>query len=350
MNIAIAGAGILGQYLAWVLQEKGFHITLFEAPTMANCSKVAGGLLTPLAELEKNEFIIYELGLKALKEHWPHFLKTTNAPVYFKQKGSLLVAHPRDEALLQQYLEQLQQKIDLSGLVECLDEKALAHLEPALSHFKKAYYFPEEGQIHQQQVLDFLKPFLISSGVQWVNEKVLSTRPREIHLQGETRTYDWVFDCRGLGATEWFQDLRGVRGEIISLRAPHITIERPVRLTHPRYSLYLVPRPDHMYLLGASEIESCDESEISLRTTLELLTALYALNPAFAEARILKTSTGVRPTLFDHRPKIKYTEGLIAVNGLYRHGILIAPTLVAEVVRWLTQQTQQYPSLWEAIT
>jgi glycine oxidase len=117
---------------------------------------------------------------------------------------------------------------------------------------------------------------------------------------------------------------------------------------HPRYGLYIVPRPDQIYLIGATEIESEDFSEISVQSILELLTAAYAVNSKFAEARILKTVTQCRPTLTDRRPQIKYTDGLIALNGLYRHGFLIAPSLAHEVMQWFApSRFLRYPTLWE---
>ena len=67
----------------------------------------------------------------------------------------------------------------------------------------------------------------------------------------------------------------------------------------------------------------------------KLLSAIYYLHPGFSEARIIKTVTHCRPTLPHHLPQIKYQAGLLAVNGLYRHGYLIAPALAKEVLKFL---------------
>ena len=173
--------------------------------------------------------------------------------------------------------------------------------------------------------------------------------PRKIILKDRSENFDLTFDCRGLGAKCHFPELRGVRGEIIWLYAPDINISRPIRLLHPRYSLYIVPRPGQRYIVGASEIESNDLGEISVRSALELLTAAYAVHPGFSEARILKTMTHCRPTLNDNNPKIKYADGFIGVNGLFRHGYLISPTLVADILSWLEGgiSALKYPQLWE---
>ena len=124
---------------------------------------------------------------------------------------------------------------------------------------------------------------------------------------------------------------------------------QPIRFMHPRYGLYVAPRPNNIYIIGASEIYSNDYSAISVRSMLEFLTSAYYLHPAFAEARIIKTVTHCRPTFSDHLPKITYNRGYLAINGLYRHGFLIAPTLAAEINRWLEKGklSLKYPQIWE---
>ena len=106
----------------------------------------------------------------------------------------------------------------------------------------------------------------------------------------------------------------------------HLT--RPVRLLHPRYQLYIVPKPNHEFVVGATQIESEDSSPVSVQSALELNSALYTLNPAFAEARIIEMQSNLRPALNDNRPQIQHEAGLIKVNGLYRHGYLLAPVVV----------------------
>lgn len=160
-----------------------------------------------------------------------------------------------------------------------------------------------------------------------------------------------VFDCRGLGASALFGNLRALRGELIWLHAPEVKLQRPIRLLHPRYSLYIVPRPNNIYLIGASEIEAADYSPISVRTTLELLTAAYYVHSGFAEARIVKTVTHCRPTLSNHLPLVNYAEGIMAINGLYRFGYLIAPALVDAILAFLNNNRQSFPykTIWELI-
>ena len=116
---------------------------------------------------------------------------------------------------------------------------------------------------------------------------------------------------------------------------PVCRLHRPVRLLHPRHSIYMVPRPADVIVVGASEIESEDRSPVSLRSTLELLSAAHSVMPALAEARLIHTETNLRPALLDNLPAICHSARKTEINGLFRHGWLIAPALVEQALQEL---------------
>jgi glycine oxidase len=144
-----------------------------------------------------------------------------------------------------------------------------------------------------------------------------------------------VIDCRGLGARQELPSLRGVRGERVIVRSREITLHRPVRLLHPRHPVYVVPWADGCFMIGATLVESDDAGPITVRAALELLGAAYALHPAFAEAEILEAGAGVRPAFPDNVPRIVVRGRTLHVNGLYRHGFLMAPALAVRVAEYL---------------
>ena len=127
-------------------------------------------------------------------------------------------------------------------------------------------------------------------------------------------------------------DPGGVRGEIFWLRAPGLQLTRPLRLLHPRHRVYLVPRAPDLVVVGASEIESEDRSPVSLRSTVELLAAAHSVVPELAEARIVHSESNLRPALPDNLPRLATEPGLTRINGLFRHGWLIAPALVEQAL------------------
>jgi glycine oxidase len=349
-NVAVVGAGIMGCLLALRLRNEGWQVTLFELETsFNNCSHAAAGLLAPMSELDKAEQVIFNLGMESLNELWRPILNQLNEPIYFRQQGSLILYHPQDKSEWQQFSARIIDKLSDSCFT-VLNHQELKQIEPELTQFQTAYYFPQEGQLDNQTLLIALKKHLCQLGVIWQSGVLItSIIPGRIEIGKNSTRFDCVFDCRGLGAKKIFPDLRGLRGELIWLHAPEVNLQRPIRLLHPRYNIYIAPRPGSYYLLGASELETEDLSPISVHSTLELLTAAYYVHRGFAEARIIKTITHCRPTLIHHQPRIKYAHQFIAVNGLYRHGYLIAPALVEEVLRGLNSKQKEiyYPQLWE---
>ena len=74
-------------------------------------------------------------------------------------------------------------------------------------------------------------------------------------------------------------------------------------------------------------IESEDRGRVTARSLVELLNAAYALHPAFAEAEIVELGCDARPAFPDNLPRVRRQGERVLVNGLYRHGFLLAPAL-----------------------
>src|SRR5690606_33825029 len=107
----------------------------------------------------------------------------------------------------------------------------------------------------------------------------------------------------------------------------------PVRLLHPRYRVYIVPRAPDTVVVGASEIESEDRSPVSLRSTVELLTAAHSVLPELAEARLIHSEVNLRPALLDNLPRIENEQGVTLINEFFRHGWLIVPAVVEKALQ-----------------
>lgn len=367
-NIAIVGGGLVGRLLAWrlasiaqentpagVFQDNGISsakISLFEKgslnPSLSQCDKAAAftaaAMISPISELVESEIEIYQLGMKSL-QLWPNWLKTLGSLQHFHQCGSLVLAHPSDTNELQQFKRDLAYKLhsqaDASQLQVLADRRQLEELETSISaQFKNGLYLPSEAHIDHHEVLKDLVLQATKLGVQFHQNTALE--PNDDAL----KEFDLIFDCRGFGLrrtdlNETATDtIRGVRGEVIRLECKDVILKRPIRLMHPRYKLYIVPKPNQQFIIGATEIESEDRSSISLRSSMELMSALYALNPAFAEARIISQDSNLRPAYMNNLPRIdrvQSTHGkpVIRINGLYRHGYLIAPAMIERALKTL---------------
>ena len=336
MHIGIAGVGLVGRVLALNLLRQGHTLTLFDEDT-AYGDKAAGmtaaGMLAVFAELESAESTIFEHGQRSIAL-WPALLAQIGIEDAYSQEGSIITAHPQDYAELDHFIETLKSKVKEASEIELLDKAGITALEPDLEQHSKAFFIPQEGQVDAQRFMKATSDYLLSHpSVTWHQEiKVEEVKEGQICFAGVCETYDWVFDVRGLGAQDDMSDLRGVRGEVFWLDAPEVNISRPTRMLHPRYKIYIVPRPNNRYIIGATEIESEDKSPMSVRSSLELLSAVYSMHSGFAEARIINMVTNCRPTLKDNLPAIIQGEKLTCINGLYRHGYLLAPAIVEEAL------------------
>ncbi len=336
MKIGIAGAGLVGRVLALNLLQRGHTVTLFDEDT-AYGDKAAGitaaGMLAVFAELESAESVIFDHGNRSISL-WPALLEQIGIADAYQQEGSIITAHPQDYNELDHFIDTLKSKVEEASEIKLLDRQALTELEPDLDQHAKAFFIPHEGQVDAQRFMKASSDYLLAHpDVTWHQEsKVVHVSDGTITAGDECQTFDWVFDARGLGAQEDMEGLRGVRGEVFWLDAPEVKITRPTRMLHPRYKIYIVPRPNNRYVIGATEIESEDKSPMSVRSSLELLSAVYSMHSGFAEARIVNMLTNCRPALRDNLPKIEHGAKMTRINGLYRHGYLLAPAVVEEAL------------------
>lgn len=336
MHIGIAGVGLVGRVLALNLLREGHTLTLFDEDTTYGdkaAGMTAAGMLAVFAELESAESVIFDHGNRSISL-WPDLLEQVGIADAYQQKGSIITAHPQDYSELDHFIDTLKSKVEEASEIELLDRDSLTQLEPDLSQHSKAFFIPQEGQVDAQRFMKASSDYLLAHpNVIWKEEsKVKDVSNGCISVENEVNSFDWVFDARGLGAQEDMDNLRGVRGEVFWLDAPEVNITRPTRMLHPRYKIYIVPRPNNRYVIGATEIESEDKSPMSVRSSLELLSAVYSMHSGFAEARIVNMLTNCRPTLRDNLPKVEHGIKMTRINGLYRHGYLLAPAVVEEAL------------------
>lgn len=226
-QIAIVGAGLMGRLCALELRRLGHEVCLFDKDNREghlSAARAAAGLLTPLGESFCCKPWVVEMGFAAL-ERWPLLLKTLQQEVFFQRQGTLVLAHQQDSGDLLRFSRHIEQHW-ASRQATWLRMSQINELEPQLSQgFAQGLYLPEEGQIANRELLTALAFELDELGVVWhENQLVKRVAPHQVWIDenGKNRCldFDWVIDCRGLGAATQLTDLRGVRGEVFHLDAP----------------------------------------------------------------------------------------------------------------------------------
>lgn len=316
MRVRIIGAGVAGLATAFEFANAGASVEIIERNEQPGlgCSSVAGGLLSPFCEFAEHPHpLIRDLGLESIG-FWTKIMPVA------RQEGTLVVSAPRDRPELAHFARRT------SGF-EPADAAKIAALEPDLAgRFEEALFFPQEAHLEPREAIATLAEKL--AGLEKIS---LSFCLDAEHSCGNG--IDWTVDCRGLAARDALPSLRGVRGEMIVLKTREIALTRPIRFLHPRHPLYIVPRSSHRFMVGATSIESENDGRITARSAVELLNAAYAVHPAFGEAEIVETAVGLRPAFPDNLPKIVRKGRVIYLNGLYRHGFLLAPALARRLVK-----------------
>lgn len=299
-DVTIIGGGVCGLAMASELKSRGADVVVRDRavkPGAHACSWWAGGMLAPDCEGVSAEPEIVAQGRASLGWWERHGAKV-------KRQGTVVVALGRDQSELTTF----QRRAPSAHVV---DRAELEALEPHLAeHFSKALFLPDEGHLDPRMTLLDLHDRLAANGVVFGDD-----------IKGQ------VIDCRGLAASDTLTDLRGVKGEMLVVRSRDVELSRPVRLLHPRFPLYIVPRGDGVFMLGATQLESGERKRATLRSVMELMNAAYALHPAFGEAELLEIGVDARPAFPDNQPRIRQMGDRIYANGLFRHGFLLSPAL-----------------------
>lgn len=320
-SITIAGAGIVGLWQALTLAKAGHRVRLYErsaVPFAESSSQWAGAMIAPECESESAPPIVRDLGRRSLA-----LWRATYSGMM--ENGTLVVAAVRDRAELTRFQRMTENH-------QLLHATRLAALEPQLAdRYDAALYFPGEAHMDAGVALAALLSKVQAAGV---DVRLGQHYGRE--------DGDILIDCRGMAAASDVSGLRGVRGERVVVNAPDVQLSRPVRLLHPRQPIYVVPQGGGQFVIGATVIEREDDGFVTVRSALELLGSAFALHPGFAEASVQHLGAGVRPAFADNTPRILIEDvgNTIRVNGMYRHGFLLAPVMAEAVAAYLADGTR----------
>jgi glycine oxidase len=343
VDVAVIGGGAIGLAIAWRARTQGLSTLVLERGQVGQgTSRVAAGMLAPIAEAAPSEEPLLQLGL-ASAGLYPRFVAELGVRGY-TECGTLLVARDADEAEALERELALRQRYGLA--VERLRPSAARALEPGLSPaLRLALAVPSDHAIDPRQLTAALADALAGLGAQ-VRERtavsaveVTGGRVSGVRLAGGEEISAgavviaagvWSGELDGLPANER-PALRPVKGQILRLHDPSGPglLTRVVRMG----AGYVVPRGDGRYVIGATTEERGFDTTVTAGAAFELLREASELVPGVSELVLDEFTAGLRPGTADNLPVIGRgrAPGLYWATGHGRAGILLAP-MTAEII------------------
>ena len=332
-DVAIVGGGIVGLAVAWRARQRGLSVLLLERGELgAGTSRVAAGMLAPVAETDAGERALLELGLESARR-WPSFADELAAAsaldVGYRPCGTLMLARDRDEAEALDRERELRERFGLK--VQALLPTAARRLEPALAPtMRSALHLPDDHSADPRLVCAALARAAERAGA------VLRTGVEVADLGALPAEQVVVAAGPWSGAFGREARVRPVKGQSLRLRDPAGPglLERVVRWGQPSPG-YLVPRGDGRYVLGATQEERGFDTAVTALGVHDLLRDAAELVPGVLELEVEEAIAGLRPGTPDNAPIIGRSPSdprVVWATGHHRNGVLLAPVTAGLVV------------------
>jgi len=339
VDVAVAGAGVIGLSIAWRLALRGLSVAVFERATVgAGASLAAAGMLAAAAEHEPGGHDLLTLALESQRQ-WPQFRTALEAQsglsIDFREDGTLVVALGRDEVERLRFRHDLHKRCGLA--TRWLGGPEVRALEPALRPSVSAgLHCADDHQVSPVLVMAALRAAFIAAGGLLFEHCAVTG----VDLEGG-RACGLVTErgaCRAstvvLTAGAWTGDVlppgltvpvRPLKGQALALRttAGTGTLANIVWTEQ----IYMAPKSDGRLFIGATIEERGFDDSITAGGVYALLEGARRAFPSIEEMAIDAIWTGFRPSSIDDAPILGTTPvpGLVLATGHHRNGYLLAP-------------------------
>jgi len=339
VDVAVAGAGVIGLSIAWRLALRGLSVAVFERATAGDgASLAAAGMLAAAAEHEPGCHDLLALALESQRQ-WPQFRADLEAQsgraIDFRADGTLVVALNRDEVDRLRFRHDLHKRCGLA--TRWLGGPEVRALEPALRPAVAAgLHCADDHQVDPRLVMAALRTACLGAGVRLFEHCAVSGVDLEggrarglVTAQGACRASTVV-----LTAGAWTPRLvppglrvpvRPLKGQSLALRTtPDTGTLASIVWTE---QIYLAPKSDGRLVVGATVEERGFDEALTAGGVYALLEGARRAFPGIEEMSIDAIWTGLRPSSIDDAPILGATPtpGLVLATGHHRNGYLLAP-------------------------
>ncbi|WFE32175.1 glycine oxidase ThiO [Micromonospora sp. WMMD975] len=342
-DVGVVGGGPVGWAIAWRCAQRGLRVVVHDDRPGSGASRVAAGMLSPVAEAYFGEHELTGLLVESARR-WPGFAadltEASGVDLGHRTDGTLVVGLTADDVAVAGRLWAYQQGLGLP--ITRLRPSALRDLEPALTtRVRGGAVAPGDHQVDPRRLVAALRTAAERAGV--------TLRPAHVGALSEVDARVTVV-AAGCGAAPLTGlPVRPVKGQVLRLRAPGggpPGFRHVIRGYADGEPVYLVPRDSGEVVVGATVEERAD-TEVTAGGVLTLLRAAVELVPELTEYELVETVAGQRPGTPDNAPilgALPGRPGVLVATGHHRHGIVLTP-VTADLVTDLIVTGEPDPAL-----
>jgi thiazole synthase len=339
-DILILGGGLMGLAIAVELKLRGLSVTVISRDFEQAAGHAAAGMLAPRAEaIPPGPMLDLCLKSRGLYPEWIDKLQhLSGLDIDYQDCGILAPVFTLPEVH------------DHQGI--WLDKNALQFHQTNLgSEVVGAWWYPEDGQVDNRQLMQALQMAAHNLGVQ-VEEGITVNSIQQRHRQVtsiSTSKGEWQAQSYILATGSWAHQLlplpvHPVKGQMAAVRMP----PGETRLQRLLFAspTYLVPRKNGRLIIGATSENAAWREGNTPSGIQDLLNRAIRLYPPLADWPIEEIWWGFRPGTADEMPILGagFCDNLILAVGHYRNGILLAP-ITASLIADLVYQSPTAPLL-----
>jgi glycine oxidase len=334
-DIIIVGAGAIGSGVAWRCAQRGWSVILVDPDPSQGAWRTAAGMLAPITELHYTESALLRLNLDSLARYPAYaaeLTEVTGLPTGYLECGTVEAAWDGADLRALRDLHAFGTSLGLSSRL--LTGRELRELEPSLAPGLPGGLLAEfDHQVDPRLLHAAQLRAALDLGVTLrIGTARIDThdgRATGVTLDdGSTLRADVVVLAAGAWSGQHDAPVRPVKGQTLRLRLPgRPTLTHVVRATIKGNTVYVVPRADGRFVVGASSEEAGFDVTPRAGAVYELLRDAQSIVPELSEAVLDEVCTGLRPGSADNAPLVGASaiDGLIYATGHYRNGILLAP-------------------------
>lgn len=349
-DVLIVGGGAIGLGTALELALRGVAVTVLSRNAQEAALYAAAGMLAPQAEgLLPGPMLALCLRSRNLYPDWTRKLESlTGMDCGYWPCGILAPQYAEAEQIEVEQIEAEQieaERVKSDSAVWC-DRPSLDHLQSGLGReVVGGWWFPEDGQVNNQQMAKVLLSALEGLGVKIhdgvVVEQICHNGTQVTGLQTSAELYQ--ADRYVLASGAWAGELLQLpvvprKGQMLSVRAP--SAQQPLRHVLFGRDTYIVPRQSGQIVIGATSEAVGFTPHNTPAGVQQLLGAATRLFPPLQDWVLERCWWGFRPTTPDELPILGPSpyENLTLATGHYRNGILLTPITSQLMADWIVGQ------------